>query len=148
MTELTEQLKEIYDKYAEVRNQPAKRAFGDMIKGMLSSHGKETHPIDAEFIELVSKQTEAIKENGDADDISAAAELILSQPRSKKFRERDATYIAVYGNVIKLIPLMTDDAVKKTYAEAEQVPKQYRFPVYKELKQKLAERMKNENARS
>ena len=143
MTQLTQELKTIYEKYGEAGSQPRKRSFGELFKGWFSGHGKETLPIDSEFMDTVAKKTAEIRETGDAEDAAAAAELILSQPRSKKFSEQDVVYAAMYANIIPLVPMLTDDDVKRINDCAEQVPKQYRFPVYKDLRQKLDDRIRN-----
>lgn len=143
MTELTEKLKAVYEKYAEIGAQPRKRSLSEIFKGWLYGQGKETHPLDSEFMEIVKKLTAQIKENGDCEDAAAAAELILSLPRTKKFSEQDVVYVAMYADVIPLIPMLSDNDVKKIREIADQVPKQYRFPVYKDLTQKLDGKIKN-----
>ena len=142
MTELSDKLKEIYEKYTEKGSGERKRSFGDLFKGWFSGKGKETPPIDKEFMELVTEYAGRIAEEGDREDALAAAELILSLPKSKKYSEQDLCFAAMHSNVTPLIPLFTDDDVKNVRELTKNVPKQYRFPVYKELVNALDERLK------
>ena len=66
--------------------------------------------------------------------------LILSKPDTKKFSEQDIVYAAMYKNAIKLVPKIPDTELARVNEAMDKVPKQYRFPVYKELKEALKER--------
>ena len=142
MTELCEKLKEIYGKYTEVGGGERKRSLSELFKGWFSGQGKETMPVDKEFVEVVTEYTKKIAEEGDREDALTAAELILGMPKSKKFSEQDLCFAAMHSNVAQLIPLFTDDDVKAVRELTQNVPKQYRFPVYKDLVKALDERLK------
>ena len=137
MTELCEKLKEIYGKYTEVGGGERKRSLSELFKGWFSGQGKETMPVDKEFMEVVTEYTKKIAEEGDREDA-----LILGMPKSKKFSEQDLCFAAMHSNVAQLIPLFTDDDVKAVRELTQNVPKQYRFPVYKDLVKALDERLK------
>ena len=145
MTELTEKFKKLYDKYAEIGSGPRKRSFGDLFKGWFSGKGKEPDPMDTEFMACVEEQTDKIKEEGDAEDAFNAVILILSKPDTKKFNEQDIVYAAMYKNAVKLVPMLKDEDIGKVNEAADKVPKQYRFPVYKDLRQALKKRSETQN---
>ena len=137
MTELTEKINRLYEKYYEIASGPRKRSFGELFKGWFSGKGKEPLPVDTEFMETVEALTDRIKDEGDAEDALSASLLILSRPTSRKFSEQDIVYAAMYKNAVKLVPMLNDADMQKVTGAAEKVPKQYRFPVYKELTQAL-----------
>ena len=141
MTELSEKLKEIYGKYNDTREYDRKRSLGELVKGWFSGHGKETLPVDKEFMDLVTECAKRIPEQGDREDALTAAELILGMPKTKKFTEQDLCFAAMHSNVAPLLPLLTDDDVKHVRELAQNVPKQYRFPVYKDLMKAVDERL-------
>ena len=145
MTELTDKINELYEKYGVAASGPRKRSFSELFKGWFTGQGKQALPVDTEFMETVEELTERIKDEGDADDAVSASLLILSQPKSKKFSEQDIVYAAMYKNVIKLVPLIPDEELGKINEAADKVPKQYRFPVYKDLRQALKERSETQN---
>ena len=140
MTELTEKFSRLYEKYEEIGSGPRKRSFGDLFKGWFSGKGKEPNPMDTEFMACVEEQTDKIKEEGDAEDALYAVLLILSKPTTKKFNEQDIVYAAMYKNAVKLVPKIPYDDLGIVNTAADIVPKQYRFPVYKDLRQALKER--------
>lgn len=145
MTELSVKINDLYKKYAETASGPRKRSFSELFKGWITGEGKQTLPIDTEFMSLVEELTDKIKEEGDGDDALSASLLILSKPESRDFSEQNTVYAAMYKNIIKLIPkLSRDDAAKVTEA-ADRVPKQYRFPVYKDLRKALFEISETQN---
>ena len=137
MTELTEKINRLYEKYDEIASGQRKRSFGELFRGWFSGKGKEPLPVDTEFMETVEALTDRIKDEGDAEDALSASLLILSRPTSKKFNEQDIVYAAMYKNAVKLVPILNDADVQKVSEAADKVPKQYRFPVYKELTQAL-----------
>ena len=141
MTELTEKFSRLYEKYAEIGSEQRKRSFGDLFKGWFSGKGKEALPVDTEFIACVEEQTDRIKDEGDAEDALNAVLLILSKPNTKKFNEKDIVYAAMYKNAIKLVLIIPYEDLGKVNEAADKVPKQYRFPVYKELRETLKERL-------
>ena len=143
MTGISEKLKEIYRKYGEAEAAVRKKSFADAVSDLFSSKEKEIPQIDREFMEIVTEYAGRIAEEGDREDALAAAELILSLPRNKKFSESAVCYAAMHSNVRTLLPRLTDDDVKTVRGLAEQVPKQYRFPVYKDMINALDERLKN-----
>ena len=140
MTELSEKISRLYEKYDEIASEPRKRSFGDLFKGWFSGKGKEALPVDTEFMKTVEALTDRIKDEGDAEDALNATLLILSRPTSKKYSEQDIVYAAMYKNAAKLVPMLNDADVQKVTEAADKVPKQYRFPVYKELRQALKEK--------
>ena len=142
MTQLSEKLKEIYGKYTEQGSGERKRSLSELVKGWFSGKGKETMPIDKEFMEIVTEYAGRIAEEGDREDALTAAELILGMPKTKKFSEQDLCFAAMHSNVAQFIPLLTDDDVKDVREMTQKVPKQYRFPVYKDLVKALDERLK------
>ncbi|MBQ7699171.1 MAG: hypothetical protein IJT49_02375 [Clostridia bacterium] len=142
MTELSEKLKEIYGKYTEQGSGERKRSLSELVKGWFSGKGKETMPVDKEFMEIVTEYAGRIVKEGDREDSLTAAELILGMPKTKKFSEQDLCFAAMHSNVAQFIPLFTDDDVKAVREMTQKVPKQYRFPVYKDLVKALDERLK------
>lgn len=142
MTELSEKLKEIYGKYTEVGGGERKRSLSELVKGWFSGKGKETMPVDKEFMEVVTEYAKKIADGGDREDALAAAELILGMPKNKKFSEQDLCFAAMHSNVAQLIPLFTDGDAEYVLELTRKVPKQYRFPVYKDLVKALDERLK------
>ncbi|MBR4256947.1 MAG: hypothetical protein IKQ18_07245 [Clostridia bacterium] len=140
MTELTDKFKRLYDKYANIGSGPRKRSFGELFKGWFSGKGREALPVDTEFMACVEEQTDKIRDEGDAEDAYNAVLLILSKPDTKKFSEQDIVYAAMYKNAIKLVPKIPDTELARVNEAMDKVPKQYRFPVYKELKEALKER--------
>lgn len=145
MTQLSEKLKEIYGKYTEQGSGERKRSLSELVKGWFSGKGKETMPIDKEFMEIVTEYAGWIVKEGDREDALTAAELILGMPKTKKFSEQDLCFAAMHSNVAQFIPLFTDDDVKAVREMTRKVPKQYRFPVYKDLVKALDERLKTNN---
>ena len=145
MTEATVKLIALYEKYDEASALPRKRSFGDLFKGWFSGVGKSALPEDTDFMSKVETLTGRIAEEGDAEDALSASLLILSRPQNKKFAERDVVFAAMYRNVTKLVPLLGDDGVREVSEAAEKVPRQYRFPVYKDLTAALNERLENHN---
>lgn len=143
MTGLSEKLKEIYGKYTEAGSGDRKRSLSELVRGWFSGKGKETLPIDKEFMEIVTECAKKIVEEGDREDALTAAELILGMPKTKKFNEQDLCFAAMHSNVTPLIPMLTDDDVKAVREMADRVPKQYRFPVYKDLVKALEQRLKD-----
>lgn len=144
MTNISEELKQLYAKYKKDGGGERKRSLSEIFKGWISGNGKETLPVDKEFMELVTEYTGKIVKEGDRDDALTAAGLILSLPASKKFSEQDLCFAAMHSNVTPLIPLLTDEDVKAVREMTLRVPKQYRFPVYKELTQALDKRLNGE----
>ena len=141
MTELTEKINALYEKYGEISSEPRKRGLGDLFVGWFSGRGKKANHDDTGFMSDVEALTDAIVSDGDGEDALSASLLILSQPQSKKFSEVDIVYAAMYKNVTKLVPLLNDGDVVKVSEAADKVKKQYRFPVYKELVAALKERL-------
>ena len=56
MTELTEKINRLYEKYDEIASGQRKRSFGELFRGWFSGKGKEPLPVDTEFMETVEAQ--------------------------------------------------------------------------------------------
>ena len=141
MTELSEKLNALYKEYGEASPEKRSRGFGDLFKGWFSGNGRPLLPDDSRFISSVEKLTDKIAEEGDAEDALSASLLILSRPQTKRYGEQGVVYAAMYKNAVKLVPMLSEDGLRQVSEAAAKVPRQYRFPVYKELVNKLAERL-------
>ena len=141
MTELGEKIKEIYEKYGETKDLDRSRTLSERVRDWFSGKSRETLPVDREFMEKITEYAGRIPEEGDREDALSAAELILSMPKSRNFSEQDLCFAAMHSNVTTLLPKLTDGDVKYVRGLADKVPKQYRFPVYKELVKALDERL-------
>ena len=134
---MVEKLRELYGKYAVEGQQERKRTIGDAFRGWFSGKGKDTDPVDAGFMNEVAACVDQIRESGNSDEAFEAVGLILSLPRSKKFSQRDLVFAAMHSRAIPLVPLLDGQHRSEVLKLMEEVPKAYRFHVYKELKQAL-----------
>jgi hypothetical protein len=134
---MIERLRELYEKYAVEGLQERKRSIGDAFRGWFSGRGKDPAPVDVDFMNEVAECAEQIRSSGNGNDAFEAARIILSLPRSKKFSQRDLVFAAIHSRVTPLVPLLDAAQRGEVLKLMEEVPKAYRFPVYKELKQAL-----------
>ena len=81
-----------------------------------------------------------IAAGGNGDEAFAALSVILSQPRGKKFNSRDLVYAAMHSHGLKLVPLLNGGQAGELAKSAEEIPKPYRFPAYKQFVKALNEK--------
>ena len=134
---MVEKLRDLYDTYAVEGQTPRKRSFADTFKGWFSGKGQETAPIDAGFMEEVEKCVAEVRESNEPGAAFEAVKIILSQPRSKKFSQQGLFFAAMHSKALELVPLLSSDERSQTLELMKEVPKAFRFPVYKELKEAL-----------
>ena len=135
---MIEKLKELYEKYDVAGSEPRPTTVGDAFRGWFSGKGREQAPVDSGFMKEAEQCVLSIREDPQPGEALEAVKLILSRPRTKKFNQRDLVFAAMYARAVDLLPLLNAEELRETLAAADEVPKPYRFPVYKELRQKAA----------
>lgn len=134
---MVETLKDLYETYAVEGKAPPKQSFADAFKGWFSGKGRETPETDASFMEEVDKCVTEIRESNDPAKAFEAVQIILSQPRAKKFTRQGLFFAAMHSKALVLVPLLKSEDRVRALELMQKVPKAYRFPVYKELKEAL-----------
>ena len=134
---MIERLKQIYSDYLDANAQPRKRTFADAFKGWLSGRGKGALPQDTRFADDVAACVAEIARENAPKTVFAAMEVLLSHPDKTGEYDQNLMLAAVHRNGLLLAPLLSAEEAAEALAMLDRVPKQYRFPVQKELKQKL-----------
>ena len=135
---MIEEFRQLYADYISATDVPEKRGFLDIFRGWFTGRGREMSEKDRNFMESVGEYVKKIAEEA-PDQAFSAASVILSQPRSKKAEERDVLLAAMYSVIPELLPCMSTDELKRLRELAAEVPRMYRFPVYKQFMQKIDE---------
>ena len=136
---MIEKLKELYDQYDISGFEPRPTTVGDAFRGWFSGKGREQAPVDSDFMKDVERCVASIREDPQPGEALEAFKLILSRPRTKRFNQRDLVFVAMYARAADLLPLLEPGEVREALTAMDEVPKAYRFPVYKELRRKAAE---------
>ena len=134
---MIERLKQIYSDYLGENAPARKRTFADAFKGWLSGRGKGALPQDSRFAEDVAACVAEIARENAPKTAFAAMEVLLSHPDKTGEYDQNLMLAAVHRNGLQLAPLLSAEEAAAALAMLDRVPKQYRFPVQKELKQKL-----------
>ncbi len=136
---MIEKLKELYEQYYISGSGPRPSSIGDAFRGWFSGKGREPAPVDSGFMSEAEQCVAAILEAPQPGEALEAVKLIFSRPRTKRFNQRDLVFAAMYARAADLLPLLGPEEVREAVKAMDEVPKTYRFPVYKELRRKAAE---------
>ncbi|MBO4327166.1 MAG: hypothetical protein J5950_07830 [Clostridia bacterium] len=135
-----DELKEIYDQYIIDSAEPQSRTIGDLFRGWFSGKGRGNTEADEKFMNSIELCVSELAADESGNEAFEALSLILSRPRGKKFNSRDLVFAAVHSYGERLVPLLDDSQAQELLIKAEEVPKPYRFPAYKQLVQSITEK--------
>lgn len=138
---MIEEIKQLYSEYLKATETPPKRTFADLFRGWFTGHGRDMSETDRAFTDELDLYVKRITEEC-PEEAYGAARVILSVPRTKKFTERDLMFAAMHSKAAELLPCMSKSEAQELLAVTEEIPRQYRFPVYKRLVEQINEKIK------
>ena len=133
---MVEKLRAIYEKFDADGAEPRSSSFGEAFKGWFSGKGRGMSEVDEAFATEARECVNDISGSGEPGDALEAVKIIFSRPQTKKFSQRDLMFAAMHSLAGELIPKLNEAELREALASMDGVPKQYRFPAYKELRKK------------
>ena len=138
---MVEKLREIYERYDVDGAEPRPTSFGEAFKGWFTGKGRGMSEVDETFAAEARECVKEISESGEPGDALEAIKIIFSRPQTKKFSQRDLMFAAMHSLAGEFIPKLNEAELQEALASMDGVPKQYRFPVYKDAREQIKARL-------